>query len=261
MTVLAVATADPPARTDVAPTLGGEAALVLVHGAWHGGWAWQQVAPLLTARGRQVEVVDLPGSDGARGVTLVDQVAALRAVVEGYERVVLVGHSFGAVVARQVAAAAAARVEELILVDGWVVEAGESFLEVMPPAMQARCEQSVVGVGGGRLIPAPPPAAFGVTDEPTQRWLESRLTPQPWATFADPVPLDGAASAVPGRAVVCVPSTLPFASMAHRLGYPVTTIGSGHDVMLLQPAAICDALLGPAGGGSASWSEPPMEER
>lgn len=29
-------------------------AFVLVHGAWHGGWCWARVAPLLRAKGHQV---------------------------------------------------------------------------------------------------------------------------------------------------------------------------------------------------------------
>ena len=28
--------------------------IVLVHGAWHGGWCWQRVTPLLTAAGHRV---------------------------------------------------------------------------------------------------------------------------------------------------------------------------------------------------------------
>ncbi len=34
---------------------------VLVHGAWHGGWCWEKVVPLLEKAGHEVVVVDLPG--------------------------------------------------------------------------------------------------------------------------------------------------------------------------------------------------------
>ena len=34
---------------------------VLIHGAWHGGWCWEKVKPLLTAQGHQVVAPDLPG--------------------------------------------------------------------------------------------------------------------------------------------------------------------------------------------------------
>ena len=34
---------------------------VLVHGAWHGGWCWQRVAPLLRAPGHEVFTPTLTG--------------------------------------------------------------------------------------------------------------------------------------------------------------------------------------------------------
>jgi len=46
---------------------------VLVHGAWHGGWAWQPVASRLRAAGHRVWAPTCPGlgiDDDPRGVTL-----------------------------------------------------------------------------------------------------------------------------------------------------------------------------------------------
>ena len=37
------------------------ATFVLVHGAWHGGWCWEDVAPRLAADGHAVFAPDLPG--------------------------------------------------------------------------------------------------------------------------------------------------------------------------------------------------------
>jgi pimeloyl-ACP methyl ester carboxylesterase len=34
---------------------------LLVHGAWHGGWCWEMIAPLLEAAGHKVVAPDLPG--------------------------------------------------------------------------------------------------------------------------------------------------------------------------------------------------------
>jgi hypothetical protein len=34
---------------------------VLVHGAWHGGWCWKKVTPLLRASGHDVFTPTLPG--------------------------------------------------------------------------------------------------------------------------------------------------------------------------------------------------------
>jgi alpha-beta hydrolase superfamily lysophospholipase len=35
--------------------------LVLVHGAMHGAWCWEHVAPLLSGMGHAVRAIDLPG--------------------------------------------------------------------------------------------------------------------------------------------------------------------------------------------------------
>ena len=34
---------------------------VLVHGAWHGGWCWKKIKPLLKARGHTVYTPTLTG--------------------------------------------------------------------------------------------------------------------------------------------------------------------------------------------------------
>ena len=39
----------------------GKNHVVLVHGAWHGAWAWQETIPLLTQRGLIVSALDLSG--------------------------------------------------------------------------------------------------------------------------------------------------------------------------------------------------------
>jgi pimeloyl-ACP methyl ester carboxylesterase len=34
---------------------------VLIHGAWHGGWCWKNVIPLIEKEGHKVVAPDLPG--------------------------------------------------------------------------------------------------------------------------------------------------------------------------------------------------------
>src|SRR5512132_2749482 len=45
----------------VEPTVASTATFVLVHGAWHGGWCWKKVAPLLRAAGHDVYAPTLTG--------------------------------------------------------------------------------------------------------------------------------------------------------------------------------------------------------
>ena len=39
----------------------GRSHIVLVHGAWHGAWAWKKLVPLLVAEGYPVSTLDLSG--------------------------------------------------------------------------------------------------------------------------------------------------------------------------------------------------------
>ena len=66
----------------------------LVHGAFHGAWCWERLAPLLRQAGHDVVAMDLPAEDGsASSDTYADVVCAS---LDGCgDDVVLVGHSFG----------------------------------------------------------------------------------------------------------------------------------------------------------------------
>jgi hypothetical protein len=37
----------------------------LVHGAWHGAWCWERLAPLLQQAGHDVVAPELPSEDGS----------------------------------------------------------------------------------------------------------------------------------------------------------------------------------------------------
>jgi pimeloyl-ACP methyl ester carboxylesterase len=94
----------------VGPRQGEEslATFVLIHGAWHGGWCWELMVPLLTAYGHHVHAPDLPGM-GADQTAFADDVigqwtdAMVDLVETQLEPVVLVGHSRGGLLVSTVA--------------------------------------------------------------------------------------------------------------------------------------------------------------
>lgn len=72
--------------------------VVLVHGAWHGSWCWERVAPLVRDAGVDVTAVDLPSRSDALG-DLHGDAAHVRSVLDASGGdVVLVGHSYGGAV-------------------------------------------------------------------------------------------------------------------------------------------------------------------
>ena len=87
--------------------------VLLVHGAWHGAWAWDRVLARLRSAGVEALAVDLPGHGGdpvAFG-DLHGDAARVRQELDRMGRdVVLVGHSYGGGVALSAAVCGAPRV-------------------------------------------------------------------------------------------------------------------------------------------------------
>ena len=223
------------------------ATFVLVHGAWHGGWCWRDVAVELRAAGHDVVTPTLSGvAERARlaahtDLSLhVEELAGLLYFADLRE-VVLVGHSYGGLVVSGAAARAGGRIARFVYLDAFVPEDGQSLFDFLRPE---RREQHEASAPDG-LIPAPPPEVFGVVEQ--RDWLADRLTPQPLRTFQEPLSLTSEPP-VPRLYVRCTrgPMTANFAGFAQRFrdtaGWDVVDFDSGHDAMLIRPVDVA-ALL------------------
>ena len=112
---------------------------VLIHGAWHGSWCWARVRRLLAAAGHQVFTPTLTGL-GERShllscdVGLDTHVADVANLIiwEDLRVIVLVGHSYGGVVARHVADRMPDRISSLIYLDAFVPENGKAPFDYLP---------------------------------------------------------------------------------------------------------------------------------
>src|SRR5690348_433453 len=114
---------------------------VLVHGAWHGGWAWQPVAKSLRAAGHRVWAPTCPGlgiDDDPRGVTLAGCIDSLVSQVEASfaVEVTLVGHSWGGYVIAGAAPRLASRLKSLVFWSAFVPESGRPLYDEIPPSYQ-----------------------------------------------------------------------------------------------------------------------------
>src|SRR5262249_14497470 len=132
---------------------------VLVHGAWHGGWCWKKVTPLLRASGYAVFTPTLTGL-GERShllspeVSLHTHIQDVVAVVE-YEdlrEVMLVGHSYGGMVITGVAERVPARLSQLVYLDAFVPEHGQALLDLHSPDERARFQELARTQGEGWRI-------------------------------------------------------------------------------------------------------------
>ncbi|MFC4911865.1 alpha/beta fold hydrolase [Actinomadura gamaensis] len=231
---------------------------LLVHGAWHGGRAWERVVPLLEDAGHRVFAPSLTGlGDRAHlaspdvGLdTHVDDIAD-EIVRNDLSGVVLVGHSYGGMVISGAAHRVPDRIGRLVFLDAMVPVDGETVIDVMPETRKA-VEQAVDGWRVPPLPELPPPLGlFGVTDPADVAWLRGLLSDQPVRCLDRPVRMDDpAADAIPRTHIHCV-GPRPAKIVRRPLpevepdGTPpqVWTLDTGHDCMVTEPAALADLLL------------------
>lgn len=96
------------------------AEIVLVHGAWHGAWCWDEVAETLRERGHTVDAVTLPGHDRSGSPKRIwnrisEYVAEVDRVVNACaEPPILVGHSMGGYTVQRYLERGSARVGVLV---------------------------------------------------------------------------------------------------------------------------------------------------
>jgi pimeloyl-ACP methyl ester carboxylesterase len=107
---------------------------ILVHGAWHGAWCWEQVEHHLGDLGAASVAVDLPGRAGdaqtVAELTLdsyVDRVVA--AIDASPEPVVLVGHSLGGLVISQTAERTPDKISSLVYLCAVLLPDGQSAID------------------------------------------------------------------------------------------------------------------------------------
>ena len=233
---------------------------VLVHGAWHGGWCWRDVAGRLRAAGHSVRTPTLTGlaerahllSPETGLETHIRDIADLFAR-EGLEDAVLCGHSYGGMVVTGVADRAAGRLRAVVWLDAFVPEDGQCLHDLAPPERAAAMRRAAAERGDGWKVP-PLPASVWLDDPAQQAWVEDRVTPHPLRSLTEPLPLTGAWRSV-GRKLYVLAATnrpSPFHAFHARLSadpaWLCRSIDGPHDLMISHPEETVACLLEAAAG-------------
>ena len=228
--------------------------ILLVHGAWHGAWAWDRVRDLLTARGHRVETVDLPTVHAPDPVKLgmSDDAAA---VAEAIDRiggpVAVVAHSYGGVPVTQ--AAVGPTVTRVVYVCSFALDEGESllgFVGGVPPSCWS-IEGPLVSAGTA----AEPPEAllFADVEADTAADAGARLRPQSMRAFEEPLTRVAWREHPSTYVVAERDAAVPVAAqeaMAARAGADLVRLDTSHSPFLSQPerlAAEIEAAVAPSG--------------
>ena len=123
------------------------AEIVLVHGAGTGGWLWDLEAEILRQRGHSVTAPTLRGvgdrlAEGGPETSLSTHVDDVIGCLPDRAAAgpVLVGFSYGGLVAAGVVDRIPERVAMLIYLDAFVPVPGRSMFDLMPASMRASLE-------------------------------------------------------------------------------------------------------------------------
>lgn len=227
---------------------------VLVHGAWHGGWCWRDVAAALRTAGHRVFTPTLTGL-GERAhllnpdVRLSTFIRDICAVIEAEElhEVVLVGHSFAGLVITGVADLMPQRLDQLVYLDALIVQSGQSALSILPLDVQTERSRTIDDEGLRMAIPSAD--KFGVFESEQVAWLTRQLTPHPINAYREALQLQHPFGNGLRKTYIAV--TEPWYPPLQVLRDWIRTQGdwrwrelaAGHDAMLTSPAALTTMLM------------------
>lgn len=165
---------------------------------------------------------------------------------EDLRDIVLIGHSYGAMVATGVADRARDRIAQLIYLDAFVPQDGQACLALVPPEPRRRMLESVKAGDGWRLPPNPLPPD---TLEADLKWIAERRLPQSVKCFEMPLRLRHGDLTLPRSYVYCtrvapVDFFGPFAERAKtERGWRYNEIDASHAPFITAPETLA-ALLG-----------------
>jgi pimeloyl-ACP methyl ester carboxylesterase len=149
--------------------------LLLVHGAWHGAWAFDELGSRLDEAGLRWRAVNLP-SAGSTADLAADADVVRQALAERAVPTVLVGHSYGGLVISE-AAAGVDHVTALVYLCAFMLDAGESLLSAQQhqvPHWIAVDEQAGTSTVGRRSRSSTTTAQGSLPARPPPGWSRSR---------------------------------------------------------------------------------------
>jgi pimeloyl-ACP methyl ester carboxylesterase len=169
---------------------------LLIHGAWHGGWCWRSVVPLLESAGHTVLAPDLPGhgddNTPAASVTLKDYADRVCEIVNTQsERVILLGHSMGGAVITQAAENCSEKIGALVYMCAFLPRNGDSLMtwalqdaeSMVNPSTTFAVEDGVLGFKPQYIREA----FYAGCSEEDIAFAQSRLVSQSTQPFRTPV--------------------------------------------------------------------------
>jgi pimeloyl-ACP methyl ester carboxylesterase len=217
-----------------------QSTVVLVHGAWHGAWCWDEVVSRLGGDGLSLVAVDLPSV--ASGGDLYDDARAVRQVLDDTPGdKVVVGHSYGGIVITE-AAAGADGVRHLLYLTAFMLDEGEALADIAgrtPPEWQVSAPD-----GKTTTVTNAQHVFFNTCAPEVADAAAARMRPHTTAAFVEPV-RSVAWRDVPSTYVICDrDNAIPVPAQEAMSARAGTThrLESDHAPFLTDPDAVADLI-------------------
>lgn len=226
--------------------------MLLIHGAWHGGWCWSEVASPLRASGHKIETPTLLGlAETSASLTpeigVETHVAQIVELIGERKNLIVCAHSYGGAVARIVESRVPRAIDAILYLEGAIPPPGQNILDINGPVVSAERLETARRFGDGWRLPPPDPlAVWPGMDAETARWLAERLTDHPLKGFSDrqPEEMDWAGCR---HAFVYASDREPQPYQAcinsfRDRGWDTVAIRGGHELMVTRPTEVADML-------------------
>jgi pimeloyl-ACP methyl ester carboxylesterase len=231
---------------------------VLVHGAWHGKWCWEQTEQHLRDLGGSSMALDLPGRAGDTRplgeLTLesyVDRVVA--AVDASPEPVILVGHSLGGLVISQTAERAPEKISSLVYLCAMLLKDGESTIDASATDPDSQLVGNISLNEAGTASSVTPAAVRDLfyadcTAEASEQ-AERLLVPEPIGPASTPLHItEDRFGTVPRSYILCARdraiSPAKQQAMIDSVGVDrVVEMNASHSPFLSQPDRLATVLI------------------
>jgi pimeloyl-ACP methyl ester carboxylesterase len=195
---------------------------LLCHGAWGGGWSWKKMHPLMQAAGHRLLAPNYTGlGDRAHlanpDIDLETHIQDILNVIkyEDLRDFVLLGHSYGGMVATGVADRARDVINQVIYLDAFVPREGECLLDFLPQSERQRMRDGAAAGDGWRIPPNPSPPD---TSQADLEWMMPRRVHMPIKCFEMKLKLQHGETTLPRSYIYCT-RTAPanvFGQFANR---------------------------------------------
>ena len=228
---------------------------LLIHGAWHGGWVWNEISEILNYQGYSVSTPTLTGLGEKKHLLsskitidtfIVDVVNHI--IFENLNNIILVGHSFAGSVISGVADKLKDRIQKLIYFDAVILKDGQKPFDIAPKGLVKQRIELAKRFGNGISIPAPSADAFGVFDVKKSLLLEEKLTPHPLSTYQSKLTIKNEiGNGIPLFYIFCndpvYKSLESSREVVRKLKWPIFELNAGHDAMLTHPKETLNLLM------------------